>query len=94
MVLDCSYFLQGCNGGFFASIIDLDNVLFTLGLHKQSKLPRSPLVEVSRLHVIFDFNGVLVAKRTMGFHTQMKTNSTLTLKFGIERFFNKLFISI
>ncbi len=74
--------------------IGLDNVLFTLGLHNQSELPRSPLTKVSHLHVIFDFNGVLVAKRTMGFHTRMKTNSMLTLRFGIERFFNKLFISI
>jgi hypothetical protein len=46
----------------------MDNVLFISRLHNQSKLPRSPLVEVNHLHVIFDLNGVLVAKWTLGFH--------------------------
>jgi hypothetical protein len=40
----------------------LDNVPSILGLHNQSKLLRFLLVEVDHLHVIFDLNGVLVAK--------------------------------
>jgi len=47
----------------------MDNVLSILGLQSQSELPRSPLAEVNHLHVIFDFNGVLVAKQTLGSHT-------------------------
>jgi hypothetical protein len=63
------------------SKMGMDN---TSSLHNQFELPRSPLLEVSHLDVIFDLNGVLVAKRTSGSHTQMKTNSTFTLRFRLK----------
>jgi len=47
----------------------LDNVPSTLGLHNQSELLIFPLVKVSCLHVIFYFNGILVAKGASSFHT-------------------------
>jgi len=56
----------------------MDNVLSISGLHNQSELPRFPLIEVNHLHDICDLNGVLVAKRTSGSRTQMKTNSMFT----------------
>jgi hypothetical protein len=48
--------------------IGMDNVLSISGLLNQSELPKSPLVEVNHLHVIFDFNGVLVALFLGGLH--------------------------
>jgi hypothetical protein len=41
-----------------------------------------PPIEVSRLHVIFDLNGVLKTKRAIGSYMQMPTNSSL--KLGLE----------
>jgi hypothetical protein len=49
-------------------------------------MQRSPLVETSCLHVIFDLNGVLVAKWVAKFHMQMPTNLLLTLKPGLKDF--------
>jgi len=45
----------------------LDNVSSTSGLHNQFELWRSPHAKVRCLHVIFHLNGVLVAKRALGF---------------------------
>jgi len=64
----------------------MDNVFCTSGLHNQSKLPRSLLVEVNHLHVIFYLNGVLVAKWTSGSHMQMKTISMFTFRFRLKDF--------
>jgi hypothetical protein len=69
----------------------MDNVFSTSGLHNQFELPRCPFVEVSHLHVIFDLNGVLVAKRTSGFHMQMKTNSMFTIRFRLKDFLTSCF---
>ncbi len=64
----------------------MDNVISISGLHNQFELPRSHLAEVNHLHVIFDLNGVLVAKRTSGSHTQMKTNFRFTFRFRLKFF--------
>jgi len=50
-----------------APIMGMDNVLSTLGLHNQSKLPSSPLAEVSNLHVIFLFQWGFASKMDFGF---------------------------
>jgi hypothetical protein len=38
---------------YLAPKMGMDNVLSISGFHNQSKLPKSPLVEVSHLHVSF-----------------------------------------
>jgi hypothetical protein len=64
----------------------LDNVPSTLGLHNQFELWRSLPAKVRCLHVIFHLNGVLVAKRALGFHMRMWTNSTLAFKPKLKDF--------
>jgi hypothetical protein len=86
MVLDCFFFCGDAMAVFLPQKMGMDNVLSILGLHNQFELPRSPLAEVNHLHVIFDLNGVLVAKRTSSFHTQMNTNSMFTFKFRLKDF--------
>jgi hypothetical protein len=71
---------------FLPQKTSLDNVPFTLGLHNQFELLRSPPTKVNCLDVTFDLNGVLVAKWALGFCTRMWTNSTLALRPGLKVF--------
>jgi hypothetical protein len=49
-------------------------------------MQRSPLTEMSRLHVFFDLTGVLVVKRVVESHMQMPNNLLLTLMHRLKDF--------
>jgi uncharacterized membrane protein (DUF485 family) len=70
----------------------LDFAPSTLGLHFQSEMPKSFLVEVSRLHVIFYLSGVLVVKWVVESRTQMPTSSSLTLSLRLKDFITNCFV--
>jgi hypothetical protein len=72
--------------GFLPPKTGLDNVPFTLGLHNQFELLRSPPTKLNCLYVIFDLNEVLVAKWASSFCTRMWTDFTLALRPRLKDF--------
>ncbi len=48
----------------------LDDVLLTSGLHIESKVPRSCLIKVNQLQVIFDINVIIMVKQAIGSRMQ------------------------
>jgi hypothetical protein len=49
----------------------------------------SPIVEMSRLHLIFDLNAVLVAKQIVESCVQMPTNLSLVLRPRLKDYLTK-----
>jgi hypothetical protein len=66
--------------------IEKDDIPFASVVLMEFNVLHSPPTEVTGLHVIFDLNGVLVAKWVRVFYTLMVPSSSLILKPRLKDF--------
>jgi hypothetical protein len=91
-VFDSYYSMWGCKGCFFASQNGVGWCPFNFESSPPIQSAKITTIEVSQLHVIFDFNGVLVVKWVATFHMQMPTSFSLTLRLGLKDFLTICFV--